>query len=142
MKTRAYVYEPSKNTLTITKAFEEKLQNPNSEEYKIFRAIKADNPAITIRMRTHKTKAGYVNQYSKLTYKHMEAYIRLVPKAEELLEVFNTLRTCAQLFEKSPYTAVRKWFADQCPKYREDPMYHLTEKNLTVISPEEYVKAA
>lgn len=125
MKTRDYIYNPCENTITITKAFAEALQNPTSDEYKIFHAIKADNPAITIRMRTHKTKAGYKNQFNKLTYENMEDYISLIPNSTELLKAYNTLKACANLFRKSPYKAVRDWFVAQFPKYIEDPMFHL-----------------
>ena len=139
MKTRAYYYNPSENTLTITKAFAEKLQNPNSDESAIYRAIKADNPTIKVCQRTHKTKAGYKNQYDKLTYKHMEAYMNLFPNADELLEEYNKLRDCANLFSKSPYKKVREWFVAQFPKYRDNPMFHLTEK-LTIIPADKYLE--
>ena len=36
------------NTLTMSKAFEDSLNNPNSEEYKLFLQLRADFPGLTI----------------------------------------------------------------------------------------------
>jgi hypothetical protein len=71
----------------------------------------------------------------------MEAFIELLPNAEELLSVFNTLRTCANLVSTSPYTLVRTWFVEQFPLYRQDPMFYLTA-DVVVLSPEKYLKEA
>ncbi len=139
MKTKSYVFDACANTLTITKAFADALQNPTSDESKIFRAIKADNPTITICHRTHKTKVGYKNQFNKLTYKNMEAYMEMIPNSTELLKAYNTLKACANLFRKSPYTAVREWFVAQFPKYNEDPMFHLTGVQ-NVVSIDKYLE--
>ena len=36
------------NTLTMSKAFEEALNNPASEEYKLLKQLRADFPSLTI----------------------------------------------------------------------------------------------
>ena len=141
MKTRDYLYNPCDNTITITKAFAEKLQNPNSEESKIYRAIKADNPTITVRMRTHKTKSGHVNANKLLTYSNMVAYMELLPRAEEYLTAFGKLLTCANITCLSPYAVVRNWFVDQFPKYRTDPMFYLTN-DVDVLPTDKYLTEA
>ena len=138
MKTRDYLYNPCDNTITITKAFAEKLQNPNSEESKIYRAIKADNPTIVTVQRTHKTKSGHVNQNKRLTYDNMVAFMELLPNAEEYLTAFNNLLRCANLVCLSPYTAVRNWFMDQFPLYRRDPLFYLTNV-ISVIPYDKYL---
>lgn len=138
MKHRDIVFDAVSNTLTITKAFADKLSDPNSEEFRTFAKIKAENPSVSVRKRTHKTSSGYVNQYKKLTYENMEAFIELLPQAEELLSVFNSLRTCANLVSTSPYKLVRTWFVDQFPKYNLDPLFYL-DTNVVVLSPDSYI---
>ncbi len=141
MKTRDYLYNPCDNTITITKAFAEKLQNPNSEESKIYRAIKADNPSIVTVQRTHKTKSGHVNASKLLTYSNMVAYMELLPRAEEYLTAFNNLLTCANITCLSPYAVVRNWFVNQFPKYRTDPMFYLTN-DVDVLPTDKYLTEA
>lgn len=141
MKRHDFSFDAVSTTITITKAFADKLSDPNSEEYKLLRQIKADYPSLTVCRRTHRTKSNFVNQYKKLTYENMEAFIELLPNAEELLSVFNTLRTCANLVSTSPYTLVRTWFVEQFPLYRQDPMFYLTA-DVVVLSPEKYLKEA
>lgn len=136
MKTRNYIYNPCENSITITKAFAEALQNPNSEEYKIFRAIKADNPTIIVRQRTHKTKSDHVNKNKNLSYENMRAFIELLPEAEDYMAAFNTVRAMAEATSLSPYSMVSKWFVEQFPLYRKDPMVYLYDE-VTVIAPEQ-----
>ena len=141
MKTRNYIYNPAENSITITKAFADALQDPRSKEYSILRAIKADNPTITVRMRTHKTKSGHVNANKLLTYSNMVAYMDLLPRAEEYLTAFGKLLTCANITCLSPYAVVRNWFVDQFPKYRTDPMFYLTN-DVDVLPTDKYLTEA
>ena len=139
MKNNPCVFDPITNTLTITKAFADALSNTDSAEYQLYRQIKADNPTVAVRKRTHKTSSGYVNQYKKLTYENMEAFIELLPQADELMRVYNYLRTCANLMCASPYKLVRTWFVEQFPLYNRNPLFYLTA-DVVVISPDEYIK--
>ena len=68
MKNNSCVFDPITNTLTITKAFADALSNPASAEYQLYRQIKADNPTVAVRKRTHRTSSGYVNQYGCCYY--------------------------------------------------------------------------
>ena len=138
MKNNPCVFDPITNTLTITKAFADALSNPDSAEYQLYRQIKADNPTVAVRKRTHKTSSGYVNQYKKLTYENMEAFIELLPQADELMRVYNFLRVSTNLCA-SPYKAVRSWFVEQFPLYNRNPLFYLTA-DVVVLSPDEYIK--
>ena len=42
------------NTLTMSKAFEEALNNPASEEYKLWKQLRADFPSMTIIRKTRR----------------------------------------------------------------------------------------
>ncbi len=133
MKTRDYIYNPCDNTIIITKAFAEAIQDPNSDEYKIFHAIKADNPTIVVRQRTHKTKSNHVNKNKNLTYENMIAFMELLPEAEQYLNAFNAVHAMADTMSLSPYSMVSKWFVEQFPLYHKNPMVYLYD-NVSVIA--------
>ena len=107
------------NTLTMSKAFEDALNNPNSQEYKLFLQLRADFPGLTIIRKTRRaSKKASPNK--NLTYKHMEQYMSVFQNADELLAQFKVVRECSKQ-QPSPYKFVRDWFEDQFPKYKELP---------------------
>ena len=67
-----------------------------------------------------------------------EVHAELLPEAEEYLTVFNNLLRCAKIVSSSPYTAVRNWFVDQFPLYRQDPLFYLTNE-ISVIPYDKYL---
>lgn len=74
MKNNTYKIDFVNNTLTMSKAFEDALNNPNSQEYKLFLQLRADFPGLTIIRKTRRApKKARPNK--NLTYKHMEQYI-------------------------------------------------------------------
>ena len=84
MKNNTYKIDFVNNTLTMIKAFEEALNNPNSEEYKLFLQLRADFPGLTIIRKTRRApKKARPNK--NLTYKHMEQYMSVFKNADELL---------------------------------------------------------
>lgn len=107
------------NTFTMTKAFEEALNNPASEEYKLFQQLRADFPGLTIIRKTRRAPKK-ARPTKNLTYKHMEQYMSVFKNADELLAQFEVVKTCS-LEQPSPYKFVRDWFETQFPKYKEQP---------------------
>lgn len=73
------------NTLTMSKAFEEALNNPNSQEYKLFLQLRADFPGLTIIRKTRRAPKK-ARPTKNLTYKHMEQY-HVRPRADPVLFV-------------------------------------------------------
>ena len=67
------------NTLTMSKAFEEALNNPASEEYKLFLQLRADFPGLTIIRKTRRAPKK-ARPTKNLTYKHMEQYMSVFKK--------------------------------------------------------------
>ena len=53
------------NTLTMSKAFEEALNNPNSEEYKLFLQLRADFPGLTIIRKTRRAHGAVHERVSE-----------------------------------------------------------------------------
>lgn len=107
------------NTLTMSKAFEDALNNPNSQEYKLFLQLRADFPGMTIIRKTRRAPKK-ARPTKNLTYKHMEQYMSVFQNADELLAQFKVVRECSKQ-QSSPYKFVRDWFEDQFPKYKELP---------------------
>ena len=104
------------NTLTMSKAFEEALNNPNSEEYKLFLQLRADFPGLTIIRKTRRAPKK-ARPTKNLTYKHMEQYMNVFQNADKLLAQFEVVKECSKQ-QPSPYKFVKDWFEDQFPKYK------------------------
>lgn len=119
MKNNTYKLDFVNNTLTMSKAFEEALNSPNSEEYKLFLQLRADFPGLTIIRKTRRApKKARPNK--NLTYKHMEQYMSVFQNADELLAQFKVVKECSKQ-QPSPYKFVLDWFKKQFPKYKELP---------------------
>ncbi|OUO33235.1 hypothetical protein [Flavonifractor sp. An306] len=119
MKNNTYKIDFVNNTLTMSKAFEEALNNPNSQEYKLFLQLRADFPSLTIIRKTRRaSKKARPNK--NLTYKHMEQYMSVFKNADELLAQFDAVKRCS-LGQSNPYMYVLDWFKKQFPKYKELP---------------------
>ena len=59
---------------------------------------------------------------SRLTYENMEKHIRAYDNAEELLDVFETVKALS-LATASPYKYVCDWFKIQFPDYKKTPVF-------------------
>lgn len=128
-----YKINPVTKTLIVTAAFEKAMNDPTSEEYRLYVQLQHDIPGLKVSRRTHKspikyrTKSGEVfrcNQYKYLTYENMERFISSLPKRDELMEVYNYIRYGAGLVQTSCYAAVRRWFEAQFPNIRKNPLYY------------------
>lgn len=119
MKNNTYKIDFVNNTLTMSKAFEEALNNPNSEEYKLFLQLRADFPGLTIIRKTRRAPKK-ARPTKNLTYKHMEQYMSVFKNADELLAQFDAVKRCS-LAQNNPYKFVLDWFKTQFPKYKEQP---------------------
>ena len=107
------------NTLTMSKSFEEALNNPASEVYKLWKQLRADFPGLTIIRKTRRApKKARPNK--NLTYKHMEQYMSVFKNADELLAQFDAVKRCS-LAQNNPYKFVLDWFKNQFPNYKEQP---------------------
>ncbi len=122
-----------KNTFTITKAFEENMQNPKSEEYKFYTQILKDNPQLVVLRRTHKTPKKYTNknnekfncnQFKNLKFEKMEKFISSLSRADEYKAEYDFLKYYAGVIQTNKYTLVRKWFVAQFPEFRKNPLIY------------------
>lgn len=137
-------------TLIISAAFEKAMNNPESEEYQRYIQLQHDIPGLKVSRRTHKsptkyhTKSGEVfccNQYKHLTYENMERFINVLPKRNELMEVYEYIRYGAGLVQTSCYTAVRRWFEAQFPDFRKNPLCYFNQDFKVIKDIEPIIKA-
>ena len=119
MKNNTYKIDFVNNTLTMSKAFEDALNNPNSQEYKLFLQLRADFPGLTIIRKTRRASTK-TSPNKNLTYKHMEQYMSVFQNADELLAQFEVVKECSKQ-QPSPYKFVRDWFEAQFENYKEQP---------------------
>ena len=84
-----YKIDFTTKTLTITKAFSDQAEKPNTKEYKLLTKFLNDFPDLKIVRKTHKTPKNYTsksgektkcNPYKNLTYKNMELFIECPSK--------------------------------------------------------------
>ena len=108
MKNNTYKIDFVNNTLTMSKAFEEALNNPG-----------ADFPGLTMIRKTRRAPKK-ARPTKNLTYKHMEQYMSVFKNADELLAQFKVVKECSKQ-QPSPYKFVLDWFKKQFPKYKELP---------------------
>jgi len=132
-KNPGYKIDFTAKTLTITKEFDDKAQNPASKEFAILMNLQNSIPGLTVIRKTHSTPRKYqtktgekfnCNQFKNLTFDNMEAFINGLPNNEELMRAFKFLRYCGKLPQTSRYPAVRKWFVAQFPEFRKNPLFY------------------
>ena len=146
-----YKFNPVSKTLIVTAAFEKAMNDPNSNEYRLFIRLQQDIPGLKVSRRTHKSPAKYhtksgetfrCNQFKNLTYENMERFIKTLPKRDELMEVYNYIRYGAGLVQTSSYTAVRRWFVAQFPDFRENPLSYFNQDFQIITDIERIIRAA
>ena len=131
-----YTLDIVSKTLTITKDFADKMADPKTAEYKLYKKLMKDISGLEVIRKTHKTptkyktKSGEVfrnrNQYKNLTYERMEAFINALPKnKKELRENYDSVKLFAEASSKNGYPIVRDWFLEQFPEYRKNPIHYL-----------------
>lgn len=145
-----YKINPVTKTLIVTAAFEKAMNDPASPEYSLYIQLQHDIPGLKVSRRTHKspikyrTKSGEVfrcNQYKQLTYENMERFINLLPKRDELMEVYNYIRNGAGLVQTSRYAAVRRGVEAQFPNIRKNPLYYFNRDFEVIKDIEPIIKA-
>jgi hypothetical protein len=123
-----------KKTLTITKEFEDKMQDMGSAEYGYYNRVITEIPGITVLRRTHKTPTKYVNrdketfycnQFKNLTFERMEKFMSTLPQANKYKAEFDFLKYYAGVIQTNKYKLVRKWFVAQFPEFRKNPLIYL-----------------
>ena len=123
-----FKFDVSKNTLTLSAAFAEAMNNPKSEEYRLVCKFRKDFPSLRVIRKTHASPKSN-NKHKSLTYERMERFMSaLGDDGVDYLEAYFTLRGKAEAMCASPYTVVSAWFMKQFPKFRSNPLFYLDER--------------
>ena len=111
----------SENTVIMNYKFAAAAAKYGTKENVLMKSIREDFPGMTevIVSGREQTKA---KSNTRLTYKNMEQYIRAHENADELMDVFDTVRMLSAPLA-SPYKYVCDWFHDQFPNYKDVPVF-------------------
>ena len=142
---KGYKLNLTAKTLTITKAFEDAVNEGNTPEYALYKKLLKDIPDLTVERRTHRTPSQYKtrtgevvkghNKNKGLTYEKMEKFISTLSNSEELMKQYDYIKECAF----HPHSAVVAWFEAQFPQFRKNPLFYLENKEVKVITATEYL---
>lgn len=139
-----YRFDFSTKTMYITKEFAENANRPDSDEYALLLKFQQDFPQMKVVNRTHKKPSKYNNsngsitsrnQFKGLTYDRMEHFINALPNKEEYVREYMFVK------DVGGYALAAKWFMEQFPDYRDNPLVYLYE-NVEVIEAASIIEAA
>ena len=122
----------SENTVIMNKKFAAAAAKYGTRENILLKNIRTDFPGMDeVVVSGREQTTARANH--RLKYENMERHIRAYENAEELLEVFETVKTMSAPLA-SPYKYVADWFKAQFPNYKETPI--LQAGVLTVVPKE------
>ena len=102
-------------TAQVTKAFEKQARIFGTDEYKLWKAYRADFPGAKMVTKTIKKNANK-RTYKNLTYGNMERFFQSQKDGDQLLKEFKQKKAEAAI-QSSPYRAVLAWFLEKNPNY-------------------------
>ena len=117
LRSANYRIDFTKMTLTMTADFALKAYDPTTEEYEILTRLQKDFPRLRVVRKTHRSPKT-ANPAKGLTYERMEKYIRLFDNADELMDLFQKVKSADR-----GYQFVKAWFVKQFPHYKEVPEF-------------------
>ena len=119
----------NENMVVMNYKFAELAGQYGTKEYKIMKGIRRDFPGMAeIVVSGREKKTPHPN--TRLTYENMEIHINAYENANDLLEVFETVKALSKVCA-SPYKYVHDWFVAQFPNYKSTPIFQ--DNKLTVI---------
>lgn len=117
------------NTVVMNYKFAKLAGEYGTAEYNILKGIRADFPGMKeVVVSGREKKSAHSN--ARLTYENMEIHINGYENANDLLEVFETVKALSKVCA-SPYKYVRDWFEAQFPDYKTVPIFQ--DNKLTVV---------
>ena len=117
------------NTIVMNYKFAAAAGKYDTAEYRLMKKIHKDFPSMTELVVSGREKKSTATN-TRLTYENMETHISAYENADELLEVFKTVKA-ASATVASPYKYVADWFKAQFPDYKTAPM--LKDGHLAVV---------
>ena len=127
------------NTVIMNHKFAAAAAKYGTKENKLTKSIREDFPGMAEIIESGR-ECDKAKPNHRLTYKNMETYIGVYENAQELLEVFKSVKAMSKA-AASPYKYVSDWFKMQFPDYKAVPTYEGGKLAVAVINPpkvEEY----
>ena len=121
MAKNGYKIDFENNTLVMNYKFYTASQEYGTAQNKLVKNIMKDFPSLAVVVKSgRETKTP--NKNKRLTYANMEKHIAVYENADELMEVFESVKALSATVA-SPYKYVSDWFVAQFPDYRETPSF-------------------
>ena len=105
------------NTVVMNYKFAAAAAQYGTPEYKLMKKIRRDFPGMAEQVVSGREKKTAAPN-TRLTYENMETHIGAYENADELLEVFKTVKALSKACA-SPYKYVADWFKAQFPDYNK-----------------------
>ena len=109
------------NTVVMNYKFAAAAAQYGTPEYKLMKKIRRDFPGMTEQVVSGREKKTAAPN-TRLTYENMEIHIGAYENADELLEVFKTVKALSKACA-SPYKYVADWFKAQFPDYNKAVLF-------------------
>ena len=129
MATKGCKIDFTTNTLVMNYKFHSASQEYGTPENKLVKEILSDFPTLVVVVKAGR-EVKTANKNKRLTYANMEKHIKAYDNADELLDVFETVKALSQTVA-SPYKFVSDWFVEQFPNYDKTPTFK--DGKLTVL---------
>ena len=123
----------NENTVIMNYKFAAAAAKYGTPENKLMKDIRNDFPGmaeVVISGREQTT----AKKNTRLTYENMETHIKVYENADELMEVFESVKALSQTCA-SPYKYVRDWFEAQFPNYKKAPVFQDGKLSIVPITP-------
>ena len=109
------------NTVVMNYKFAAAAAQYGTPEYKLMKKIRRDFPNMAEQVVSGREKKTAAPN-TRLTYDNMEIHIEAYENAEELKEVFKTVKALSKACA-SPYKYVADWFKAQFPDYKQSVVF-------------------
>lgn len=130
---KGYTIDYTENTITMNYKFAAAAAKYGTAEYNTLKAILADYPQMKQVIKAGRT-IKTTRPTKRLTYENMKKYMSVYSNADELLAMFQIVKT-RSLPLASPYKYVRDWFTKQFPNYKIAPEFGGPGVNVAVVEP-------
>ena len=122
----------------VSKSFMKSALVYGTEEYKLLKEFKTENPKVTVKVKEIRKNPNKVT-YKNLTYRNMVEYIETLPNSEELLSLFETIRIRAKI-AKNPYRYTADWFKEVC--FKNETEFNKFRETISIETSSESAYAA
>lgn len=111
----------NENTVIMNHKFAAAAAKYGTKENKLMKSIRKDFPGMA-EVIVSGRECDKAKTNSRLTYENMETHIKVYENADELMDVFESVKALSKKCA-SPYKYVRDWFEIQFPDYKKVPVF-------------------